>query len=296
MKTKNISSLSKSRLKTLFGFSPGILAEILILVLPVLEEARTRRLTQRPDRKRPPRTHEGAPRQVTPRDQVLMTLLYLRHNVTHEIVGDLFGFSADSSEDAFHDVVPILRDLFPKEKWNAEKRFRKGLPPWTPDQIDRVIIDSFETPIPRPSGKTLQKRMYSGKKKRHTLKSQVVTDQKGEILDIEAGRPGPMADIEFYRKHPMPEPIADKPRLGDKAYVGTPGVETPMKKPKGRELTEEEKEKNREISGRRVYVEHGIRRLKGFKILRGDYRHALGLFPMVASAVVGLIHFSRILA
>jgi hypothetical protein len=43
-----------------------------------------------------------------------------------------------------------------------------------------------------------------------------------------------------------------------------------------------------------VHVEHGIRRFKGFKIVRENYRHAIGLFPMVAAAVVGLVHLNRI--
>ncbi len=40
----------------------------------------------------------------------------------------------------------------------------------------------------------------------------------------------------------------------------------------------------------RVALEHGIRRVKGFRVVREKYRLAMGLFPMVASAVVGLVH------
>jgi hypothetical protein len=56
--------------------------------------------------------------------------------------------------------------------------------------------------------------------------------------------------------------------------------------------------KRRESRGQasvRVHVEHGIRRVKAFKIARENYRHAIGLFSMVASAVVGLVHLNRIL-
>jgi hypothetical protein len=45
----------------------------------------------------------------------------------------------------------------------------------------------------------------------------------------------------------------------------------------------------------RVHVEHGIRRVKAFKIVRENYRLAAGLFPMVAAAVVGLVQMVRIL-
>jgi hypothetical protein len=41
-------------------------------------------------------------------------------------VGRLVGFSADSSENAFADVLPVLKRLFPNEKWEAEKRYGKG--------------------------------------------------------------------------------------------------------------------------------------------------------------------------
>ncbi len=40
-------------------------------------------------------------------------------------------------------------------------------------------------------------------------------------------------------------------------------IETPMKKPKGKELSAEQKAMNKEVSSKRVRVEHGIRRAKG---------------------------------
>ena len=59
-------------------------------------------------------------------------------------------------------------------------------------------------------------------------------------------------------------------------------------------MTAEQKAENKAIARQRIVVEHAIRRIKGFRILRDDYRLALGLFPMIASAAVGLIQFSRI--
>ena len=44
----------------------------------------------------------------------------------------------------------------------------------------------------------------------------------------------------------------------------------------------------------RVPVEHGVRRVKAWRILRDEYRLAQGLFPLVALATVGLVHLSRI--
>lgn len=294
MNFTHLKQASSSKVKALFGLHPTVLAELLFKVLPELERRRTERLAQRPERKRVMVAGDGRPRDVTPLHKTLMTLLYLRHNVSHTVVGALFGHSADSSENAFHELLPVLRQLFPKEKWEAEKRHRTQ-PQWTPDDVERLLIDSFETPVARPSMNERQKRLYSGKKKRHTLKTQIITDHKGTILDVKAGHRGPTADVKLFEQTPLPKALADKPRLGDKAYVGaTPEVATPHKKPKGGSLTEEQTAENRQLSAQRVYVEHGIRRVKGFRITRDDYRLALGLFPSVVSVVVGLLQFSQI--
>ena len=294
MNVTHLKYTSSSKVKALFGLHPSVLADVLFQVLPELERRRTERLAQRPERKRALVADDGRPREVTPLQKTLMTLLYLRHNVAHAVVGALFGVSADSSENAFHELLPVLRDLFPKEKWEAEKRHRTQ-PQWTPDEVERLLIDSFETPVSRPSLHDRQKRLYSGKKKRHTLKTQIITDQNGTILDVSRAHRGPAADVKLYEQTPLPKPLAAKPRLGDKAYVGaTPSIATPHKKPKGGALTEEQKADNKELSSQRVRVEHGIRRVKGFRITRDEYRLAVGLFSSVVSAVVGLLQFSQI--
>jgi hypothetical protein len=291
-----LHSLSAPRVKALFGLPPTLLAELLLVVLPELERRRTARLERRADRKRKRVANDGRPRTVTPVHKVLMPLIYWRHNVQHEVVGALLGCSADTAENAFHEAVPVLRDLFPAEQWDAEKQWRRSEPTWTPAAVDKVILDSFESPVRRPSLQERQKRVYSGKKKRPTLKTQLATDQDGEILTREAGHRGPPADLKLYEEVPLPEPIADKPRMGDKGYHSQdqPELTTPPKKPRGGELTEEQKAENKESARQRIVVEPAIRRVKGFRILRDDYRLALGLFPMIASAVVGLIQFSRI--
>ncbi len=94
----------------------------------------------------------------------------------------MFSKSADTSENAFVEVLPVFKRLFPDEKWEAEKRYGRSDEKWTPAKVERVIVDSFETYVPRPSNNERQKRLYSGKKKRHTLKTQIYTDQDGGIL------------------------------------------------------------------------------------------------------------------
>src|SRR5579863_387890 len=292
MNLTNLQRLPKSRVKSLFGLTPSALGELLASVLPVLVDRRRQQQAKRPDRKRA--VGGGRTRGLAPAQEVLMTLVYLRHNVSHEVVGALFGVSADTSENTFHEVVAVLRDVCPANRFDAEKRWKKGEPTWEPSQKDHVLIDTFETPVRRPSLDDAQRRVYSGKKKRHTLKTQVVTDVSGEIQDIDAGHRGPTSDKKVYEHSNVQQQFAQAKKQGDLAYQGVPGMIVPHKKPKGGALTPEQKEENRALSSVRVHVEHGIRRIKGWRIVREDYRLALGLFPMIASTVVGLVQLNRL--
>lgn len=294
MNFDNLNLFPENRIKALFGLEPQVLAGIVIRVLPVLEQEREQRLRNLPTRKRQFITRDGRPREVLPLHKLLMTLLYLRHNTSATMVGQIFNFSADSAENAVAEVVPVLRDLFPASRWEAVARHRNEK--WSPDEVETLIVDSFESPLPRPSDQQRQKRVYSGKKKRHTMKTQIITDQRGGILAINSGHRGPKSDVKIWNETELPASLKEKSKLGDKAYVGAEmPVRTPQKKPKGGELTEEEKAANKQIAQERIYVEHSIRRVKGYRVLRDEYRLATGLFAMTVSAVVGLIQFADLM-
>jgi len=295
MNRRVLEKVPPIRIQSLFGQFPRALGELLAAVLPVLLERRRQAQEGRPDRQRA--VGGGRTRRLAPYQEVLLTLLYLRHNVAHEVVGSLFGVSADTSENSFHEVILVLQEVCPSSRWEAEKRWQKGQPSWQPTDKDQLLIDSFETPIRRPSTADRQRRTYSGKKKRHTLKTQVVTDAKGEILEIDAGHRGPKADLRIYEESGVDQRYPDAEKTADKAYQSSahPTLHTPHKKPKGGELTPEQRDENRRLAQQRIYVEHGIRRIKGWRILRDEYRLAVGLFATVARAVVGLVQLGRLL-
>ncbi len=243
------------------------LGELLATVLPELAKRREQTKRARADRQRA--VGGGAKRQLAPAQEVLLVLIYLRHNVAHEVVGHLFGVSADLSENLFHELVPLLRELLPANRFVAEHRFRREGPTLTVEKTDRILIDSFETAIP--------------------------PDVTGEVLEVDAGHRGPAADKTIYEASEVKAHFPQAAKQADLGYLGTDGVETPHRKPRGGHLTEAQREENRQRARVRVHVEHGIRRLKGFKIVRENYRHAIGLFPRVVAAVVGLVHLNRIL-
>ncbi len=65
--------------------------------------------------------------------------------------------------------------------------------------------------------------------------------------------------------------------MADKGYQGIHKLHgnsrTPKRKPPRRELSAEDKAKNKEIASLRVMIEHVIRRLKVFRILADPYRN-----------------------
>jgi hypothetical protein len=150
---------SAATIKALFGLQPKVLAEVLFLTLPELERQRTDRLQHRRGRKRRFHPRDGRPREVKPVEKVLLCLLYLRHNTSHEVVGRMFSKSADTSENAFVEVLPLFKRLFPNEKWAAEKSYGRSAEQWSPSQVERVLVDSFETYVPRPSNHERQQRL-----------------------------------------------------------------------------------------------------------------------------------------
>ncbi len=74
---------------------------------------------------------------------------------------------------------------------------------------------------------------------------------------------------------------------GDKGYQGT-GINTPYKKPPGRELTAARKSCNTTLNQVRAAVERAIAHLKCWKILKTGFRRSLHEFPAVLRTVTKL--------
>jgi len=298
MNLTQLQSLPKDRVRALFGLEPAALGELLAAALPVLLERRHQQRAAQEGRRRA--VGGGRRRKLLPCQEVLITLVYLRHNVSHAVCGAMFSVSADISENSFHEVVALLRDVCPSERWEAQKKWTKREPSWHPDTLDQILVDSFETPICRPSLPDKQRKFYSGKKKRHTIKSQIVTDARGEVLSVETGHPGPTSDKTLYAGSAAAGQYPRAARRADLGYVGVPEMLLPHKRVRGKagqrgpELTEAQKDENRYAASQRVSVEHGVRRVKAWRILRDEYRLASGLFPMIAAATVGLVHLARL--
>lgn len=122
-----------------------------------------------------------------------------------------------------------------------------------------LTVDTYEQARERPRDNKEQEKYYSGKKSNHTFKSQMIILPDGsDIVDVVVGEPGPKSDITLFRENRF----CFDPRQrfkGDKADRGELLVTTPLKKPRNRELTSEQKQQNQEFSAKRILVEHRIR-------------------------------------
>ena len=67
--------------------------------------------------------------------------------------------------------------------------------------------------------------------------------------------------------------------------------ETPKKKPKGGELTKEEKAENKRLSSERMLVENINAKIKVFKITANKYRNRRRRFGLRMSLICGIINF-----
>jgi hypothetical protein len=152
-----------------------------------------------------------------------------------------------------------------------------------------LIVDSYEQPIERPSEYETQKKYYSGKKKTHTRKNQLIVLPNGkDIVDVKAGKPGPKSDISLFRE--TSQEFETKQRFnGDKAYEGEESIKTPQKKPKKQELTPEQKSRNKELASERIFVEHLIRLVKIFRVAQERFRLNTQKYEQIIMTICGLV-------
>ncbi len=232
-------------------------------------------------------------------DQVLLTIVWLRQYPTFPVLGYLFGLDDRPAARIVARLLPLLeaagRDTMRLP--DPGPYHRRDLPQLlknTPGLL--VLVDTFEQRVQRPGAPEEQKNWYSGKKKYHTIKSQVaVEEETGRIVDVADSVPGPTADITLLKESGLGERLPPEAGLlGDAAYQGLDKLRadgySPRKKPKGQPRPEEDRAYNREIARRRVKAEHSIGRLRRFEALTArDRQHRIGHTARVR-AVAGLVN------
>ena len=81
--------------------------------------------------------------------------------------------------------------------------------------------------------------------------------------------------------------------FGDKGFIGTDYITTPIRKPECCELLQWEHEWNNQVSSFRALVERAVATLKIWRILFTDYRRPLKTFKSSFRAAIGLYFFKE---
>lgn len=232
----------------------------------------------------------GRKKTLTHEEEIILTLYYLHHIPTFQLLGIHFGISESSANNIFHYWIDILREILPESLLEEVKKNENEYL-WVKEILTELelIVDSTEQSRERPSEYEEQKKYYSGKKKNHTLKNQIITTPKGtEIVDVIVGEKGPVSDINLLRK--QQEKFDEKQKFqGDKAYLGAERTTTPKKKPRNQEMPEEIKKENQEKAQKRIFVEHVIRLIKIFGIARERFRLKEDNYEKIILTICGLV-------
>lgn len=217
-------------------------------------------------------------------DKLLFILMYFRVYPTQVVQGFLFGIGQPQANEWVHKLSRVL---------NEALGYEKQLPEREPSRLKQVLeqcpslefmIDGTERPLNRPKDKDAQQDSYSGKKKRNTVKNDVISERKGKVVflsDTYGGRvhDKAIADGEEYE---FPEGSSLYQDSGFQGFA-PPGVtiKQPKKKPCKQPLSEADKQRHQEISKERVEIEHQIGGIKRCNIVTHKFRNRTDTMSMM---------------
>lgn len=248
------------------GLSAAEFDQLVADLEPVWLARKAKRAAGRPRQRKP---GAGRPVKLLFTERLLMVLLYDRVYVPQEFVGFLFGVDKGTVSRGVQELGLCMAGVFRI----PERQVRID-----PDDLVAVFVDATEQPVNRPSRR--QRRSYSGKKKRHTVKHQVVVTrkrkepgdkQKVRIKAVSKAAKGRVHDKKMYDQSRL-RIAPEVPKSGDSGYQGS-NLRVPRKKPRNGALSDEEKRSNRRLARERIVAEHGIGKMKIWRIAADRYRN-----------------------
>jgi hypothetical protein len=264
------------------GLRPREFDSLLHDLLPCFAEAEAQRLA-RTQRQRA--IGGGDKADLSARDQILLTVIWLRQYPTHDVLGYLFGVSQPTVGRYIRHVLPVL-EVAGKASMRLPdpgRKRRRKLPDLLKDIPElTLVVDTFEQPVQRPKRAAERAAWYSGKKRAHTIKTQVTVDENtGWIADVSDSVEGRSADIRLLQQSGvLPRLPAGMACLGDTAYQGIAKLHplgfSPCKR-LGRNappLSEDQVAYNHAFACRRIIVENVINRFRTYQSLcQRDRQH-----------------------
>ena len=297
--------------QSITGMSVTAFDELYTLLAPAHAERLAQTLTKRHRQPRKRAVGAGKRHRHSLQDRLLLALMWLRVYPTLEVLGFFFGLNKTNAEDNLKDVLATLDLLsgFSYDRPTKDRPKRRSVEA-VMDAFPEVcwVIDAKEQRIQRPGGQdengnSRQKPFYSGKKKTHTLKTQVAVDPQGRFVSVSASVPGGANhDLTLLRASKLLEQLAPgEAAMLDKGYDGIcndyPDARLflPHKARRCHPLTEDQKAYNRHLSRYRIIVEHSLAQVNQFQCLAQVWRqghddHSHDQHSQVMRVVAGLVN------
>lgn len=233
------------------------------------------------------------PKLISIEAKLLFILIHVKLYPLQIVLGFLFGLSQSQANDWLHTLTPILRDALGRGKLLPERDGSRLAAVLAATEELVALLDGVERPKQRPSDPDQQRADYSGKKKGHRRKNILVSTYHQRRVNS-------LSETVEGRRHD--KPIADQADLtfpdditlaqdtGLQGYC-PPNVRVcqPKKKPKGQELSPEDKARNTLIARLRIRIEHVIAGVKRSRIVKDLFRNTTaGYDDLVMEVACGL--------
>jgi len=226
----------------------------------------------------------GRPREITFREALVITCGYMRQNIIEDVWADIF----DVDQSTISRIITFLTPLV--EQATAE--FRPA-----PDEAAEAtrgavaLVDGTLWPCWSWDG---ERELWSGKYKTTGHGSLIVANLQGRITFVSEPVTGNKHDMAKLKGSAVEEILKKAGGVfGDKGFIGTDYITTPIRKPECRELLQWEHEWNNQVSSFRAPVERAVATLKTWRILFTDYRRPLKTFMSSFRAATGLYFFKE---
>jgi hypothetical protein len=232
----------------------------------------------------------------TMQDRLFFILFYLKVYPLQEVLAHLFDMSQGQANFCIYELSQVLRKTLEKTG-DLPARIPEEMLMKLADEEDQDFgIDGTERRIERPKDAIYQKRYYSGKKKAHTLKNNLVVGlDDRQIKHLGKTHEGKKHDKKICDEEGTTVPEGSD-LYRDSGFQGhdLPGVNIyqPKKKPRGGELSLIDKVHNRLIASVRVVVEHVIAGVKRCRIVKDIFRNTKEAYDdLVMELACGLHNF-----
>ncbi|OWY63706.1 IS5/IS1182 family transposase [cyanobacterium TDX16] len=216
--------------------------------------------------------------------KLFFILFYFKCYPTFDVLGFLFDLERGQSNRWVHRLQGRLETamgkkmVLPERKIESLEQFLVRFP-----NVKELIIDGTERPVQRPQDAHKQKDCYSGKKKRHTRKHISGSTPNKRVILLTQARGGKVHDKRQLDEAEVVENIPNEVSIaGDLGFEGLHNeyvnIRLPHQKPKGKELSEQQKQENQAFSRQRVVCEHAHAGMKRYQAVSAIYRNRVPEF------------------